>query len=350
MHENFQKNIQLSSYTTIGLGGNAKYFADCSSVDSITNALKFAEDNNLKVQVISGGSNIIFSDEGFDGMVLKIDIKGIEFEDEKDFIKVKVYAGENWDDLVKQSIQKGLSGIECLSGIPGSVGAAPIQNVGAYGQEVKDTIASLKALNRSTFELKEFSNEECKFDYRQSRFKSKDKDRYIITEVTFRFKKFCEPEIKYPELQKYVESDSTFSSLKTTKEKINEVRKAVLTLRKKKSMVIHKDDPNSKSCGSFFINPFLNKDEFLSIKKKYETIPYYYISGDFYKVPAAWLVEQAGFHKGFRLGGAGISSNHSLAIINCGGTTKDILELAAKIESGVFKKFQIKLQKEPEVV
>jgi len=349
MTSDFRKNISISSYTTIGLGGNAKYFAECNSVDSIIDALKFGEENKLRVQVISGGSNIIFADEGFDGIVLKVNIKGMSFEDEKDFIKVKVNAGENWDDFVKQTIDKELAGIECLSGIPGSVGAAPVQNVGAYGQEVKDAIVGLKALDKSTLEIKEFSNKECEFDYRQSRFKSKDIDKFIITEITFRFKKSREPEIKYPELQTFIENNSNLDSLKTLKEKLMEVRNAVLTLRKKKSMVIDKDDPNSKSCGSFFMNPLLTKNVFLSIKEKYETIPYY-ISGDYFKIPAAWLVEQAGFQKGYRLGGAGISSNHSLAIINCGGTTRDVLLLAANIESEVFKKFQIKLQKEPVVI
>lgn len=196
-------------------------------------ALSFAKENNFRVQVISGGSNIIFADGGFEGVVLKINTKGISFEDEKDYIQVKVNAGENWDNFVNQCIENNLSGIECLSGIPGSVGAAPIQNVGAYGQEVKDTILVLKALDRNTLKLKEFTNDECELGYRESRFKSMDTNKFIITEITFRFKKFVEPEIKYPELQKYIESNSTLNSLKTLKEKLYEVRKAVLTLRKK---------------------------------------------------------------------------------------------------------------------
>ncbi|MEO8210440.1 MAG: UDP-N-acetylmuramate dehydrogenase [bacterium] len=347
----FQEDVLLSNYTTIGLGGKAKYFLECKTVNEINSVLNFSKDNNLKVQVISGGSNIIFPDEGFEGLVLKIDLKGIKLIEEDDFVITKVSAGENWDDFVKIIIAKGLSGIECLSGIPGSVGAAPIQNVGAYGQEVKDTIVSLNAIDRDTFETVTFDNPECDFDYRLSRFKTNDKDKYIITEVSFRFKKNNQPEIKYPELQKYIEYHFDRSHSDSLLEKLNQIRKSVLALRKKKSMLIDKDDPNSKSCGSFFMNPVLNEIEFEKFKSRAGRNDFpFYKTGENFKIPAAWLVEQAGFTKGYKKNGVGISENHSLALININGTSGELLKLAYEIEKKIMEKFGIKLYKEPVIV
>ncbi|MEO6694061.1 MAG: UDP-N-acetylmuramate dehydrogenase, partial [Ignavibacteria bacterium] len=306
MPVNFKNNIPLSSHTSIELGGNADYFSECFDLDSIIETLIFAKKNNLKVQVMSGGSNIIFPDSGYKGIVLKVNNKGVNFENEADHSKITVSAGENWDDLVKLCIENDLTGVECMSGIPGSVGAAPVQNIGAYGQEVKNTIQSLKALDKKNITLVEFSNEECKFAYRQSRFKAEDAERYIITEVTFSLKKSEDPQIYYPELQNFLDKNTDYAVLKTTKDKLLKIRKSVMSLRKKKSMVLDKNDPNSRSCGSFFINPILNEDDFIDIKSKFGSIPYY--KTEFYfKIPAAWLIEQAGFYKGYKFGRAGIS-------------------------------------------
>lgn len=348
MPVNFQKNICLSNYTTIGLGGNAKYFAECESVDSIMEAIRFGRENNLKVQVMSGGSNIIFPDSGFEGLVIKVNIKGVKFEDSDEHTFITVNAGVNWDELVIQTIERGLSGLECLSGIPGSCGSAPVQNLGAYGQEVKNTIISLKAIDRHTLEMKNFTNAECLFGYRQSRFKSEDQDKFIICEVTIRLSK-SEPVIRYPELQKFIENYLEYSSSKNLRENLMAIRNAVITLRKKKSMVIDKDDPNTRSCGSFFMNPLLTKEQFIKIQSLHEDMPYF-TEGNLFKIPAAWLIEKSGFHRGFRSGGAGISDNHSLAIINLGGSTNDVITLAKKIERQVHKKFQIVLIKEPVIV
>jgi UDP-N-acetylmuramate dehydrogenase len=351
MKINFGKDITLSDYTTIQLGGKAKLFLNCKDEESIISGLKFASGNNLSVQVLSGGSNIIFPDEGFDGLVLKIDLKGIEITEENNFVKVKVRAGENWDDFVKLIIDKGLAGIECLSGIPGSAGATPIQNVGAYGQEVKDTIISLKAIDRNTLLTVFFENKDCDFEYRKSRFKTNDKDKYIITEVTFQFEKNKQPEIKYPELQKLMETDFDFSTSKNLEGKLINMRNAVLYLRNGKSMIIDEDDPNSKSCGSFFMNPVLTKLDFELLKSKIGNDDFpFFKTGNNFKIPAAWLVEHAGYHKGFRKNGVGISKNHSLSLININGTSKELLQLADEIEKMILEKFGIKLEKEPVIV
>ncbi|MEO8665899.1 MAG: UDP-N-acetylmuramate dehydrogenase [Ignavibacteria bacterium] len=347
-----KKNILLSDLTTIGLGGKAKYFMSCASVDDILSALNYAKENKIKVQVMSGGSNIIFPDDGYDGLVMKIDIKGVNVSEDLQHVFVNAGAGENWDEFVEQMIQKNLTGVECLSGIPGSVGATPIQNVGAYGQEVKDTIFSVEAIDRVTLRSIIFTNEECDFKYRNSRFKSSDPDKYIITEVMFRFKKDKAAVIKYDQLQNYIETKIIkFEDLQLN-EKLTAIRNAVIGLRKSKSMIIDKADPNSRSCGSFFMNPVLSKDEFEAFKKKTgeENNMPVFVTGDGFKIPSAWLVEQAGFRKGYIKGGVGISGNHSLALININGTTDELLSLSDDIEKTIKNKFGLTLKKEPLVV
>jgi len=351
---NPQKDILLSDLTTIKLGGKARFFFECKTTEDIKECLTFERNENISVQVIGGGSNIIFPDEGFSGIVIKIDIEGIEIEESKDsYVIVKAGAGENWDDFVKLCIDKNLAGIECLSGIPGSVGATPIQNVGAYGQEVSESILSVKAVDRESLQFVKFENKTCDFGYRQSRFKNEDRDKFIITEVVFKLKKFGESNILYPEIQKKIDADSNYNSLKRGKEKLSAVRNIVLETRKKKSMVIDKNDPNTISCGSFFTNPILSEKEFKKFEKICEENKLSFPSiktPEGIKVQAAWLIENSGFYKGFRKWGAGISENHSLALINCGGSAKELLELAEDIESTVFNKFSIRLKKEPIIV
>jgi len=351
---NFQHSVSLSEFTTIKLGGEAKLFCNCKTIDEIKACLIYAKTENLPVQVIGGGSNIIFSDDGFNGIVIKIDIKGIKFNElEKNLIEVTSGAGEAWDDFVKLCIDNNLNGVECLSGIPGCVGATPIQNVGAYGQEVSNTIVSVEAIDRLTLKTVEFTNEECNFGYRQSRFKKEDKDRYIITKTTYRMKKFAKPKIIYPELKERLDEKTNWDSLKNGKEKLSVIRSSVFDIRKSKSMVIDSEDPNTVSCGSFFLNPILTDEGFKELEKTCSKnnidIPSYKTDKGI-KVPAAWFVENAGFHKGYKKGGVGISTNHSLALINCGGSAKELLELSDKIENEVYYKFGVKLRKEPEII
>lgn len=345
----FIQNEKLSGHTTISLGGIAKKFISCADENAIIEVLKYSITESEKIQIISGGSNIIFQDKGYNGIVMKINNKGIKSITNGDDEILTVKAGESWDDFVKHCISEGYQGIECMSGIPGSVGATPVQNVGAYGQEVKDVIASLKAINRETLENIVISKEECNFRYRQSRFKNTDRDKFIITEVTFVLNKNKSPEIKYPELEKYIRENIEYKASESIREKLEIIRKAVIALRKKKSMVIDEIDPNSKSCGSFFTNPVITEKEFNELKSRVTDFPFYKTE-DGYKIPAAWLIENSGFRKGYRLNGAGISENHSLAIINCGGKTADILKLAMDIELSVLNKFGIRLEKEPVIV
>ncbi len=350
-----QRNVRLADFTTLGLGGNAKYFVECTSVEHIRVAIKFAQEEKLPVQVLGGGSNTIFLDEGFEGLVLKIALRGVHFIRQEDDVKMVVAAGEVWDDFVKLCISYHLAGVECLSGIPGLVGATPIQNVGAYGQEVSDTIVMVKALERRTLKEVTFSNNDCRFSYRRSRFNYDDVNRFIITEVTFKLKMYGEPEIQYPELRKHIDSNGDWKKLEAGSQKLEAVRKSVLSLRRKKSMVVDPADPNSKSVGSFFKNPILSKPEFAAFEGRCRengitgTIPTF-PAGYSTKVPAAWLVENAGFNKGYRKGGVGVSANHTLALVNYGGTTKELLALAEEIQSTVARRFGVRLEREPIIV
>lgn len=351
----FLENFPLANLTTFKLGGNARYFTECRNTDGMLDAIRFAESKNIRYHILGGGSNTIFSDDGFDGLVLKIASRGIQFVREPDGVMIVAAAGEQWDDVVKFCIRSGLGGVECLSGIPGLVGATPIQNVGAYGQEVAETILEVKAIDLLTLRTVRFRNSECRFGYRRSRFNQEDTGKFIITEVAFKLNTVVQPEIRYPELRSFIASSIETEKLASGTEKLEAVRNAVLALRRKKSMVIDESDPNSQSAGSFFKNPVLTKDKFdhlldLCRKNGIEDSPPTFPSGEGVKVPAAWLLEKAGFQKGFRKGGVGVSANHTLALVNYGGTTKELLLLAEEIQSAIVQKFGILLEREPVLV
>ena len=351
----FQQDVLLAPHTTMGLGGRARYFAACQCIEEIRHCLVWARERGLRLQVLGGGSNTIFPDQGFDGLVVQINLQGVQFEAQGEWVAVRAGAGEDWDALVQRCIEHGLAGFECLSGIPGLVGATPIQNVGAYGQEVKDTITLVKALDREKLDSIEFANQACAFSYRQSRFKAADRDRYIITEVSYRLRQDGRPQLRYPELQGYVEEHMDLERLESGRPVLSAVREAVVQLRRKKSMVIDPADPNTCSAGSFFLNPVLSEAQYQDLQQRWQpagdraAIPVFDAPGGF-KVAAAWLVEQAGFHKGYSRGRAGISTRHALALINRGGTSREVLELAAEIQHGVYEKFGIHLDLEPVVV
>lgn len=347
------KDIPLAPYTTLKLGGCASYFVICRSELEILEALRFAKERNIPHWILGGGSNTIVSDQGYLGLVIKIEIKGIEClsETESEMV-VQVGAGEIWDSFVTYSLEQGLSGLECLSGIPGCVGASPIQNIGAYGQDVSETIDQVRFVNQ--FEsLVEVTNSECNFSYRNSRFKSGDWNKNVVTRVTFRLSKKTPVQIKYPEVEKQWKMVATKESSRT--EELFALRKLILGLRKTKSMVLDESDPNTKSVGSFFTNPILSSeltDAFLSrVSQLGLTPPQIYIENEeTFKIPAAWLIESAGFHKGMNRNGVGISSAHSLALINIKGRTQDLLNLADEIKSSVLKQFNIKLSMEPVIL
>ena len=336
------RSVKLSDYTTIKLGGAASKFVECRTDKDLFDAVAFAAEHGLRFHVLGGGSNTVFPDEGFDGMIVYVNTKGIEKSG--DLFAVK--AGERWDDFVKFAVGLNYSGVECLSGIPGSTGATPIQNVGAYGAEVSNVIETVKAIDVRTLKAVEFKNAECDFSYRNSRFKSEDKNKYIVTEVVFRLNASRAAEIKYKELDDYLGTYHGIYSL-------NNVRDAVMSIRGKKSMVYDENDGDSHSCGSFFTNPVLNSAEFesfISVCKSLNLEANSFKAGDKYKISAAWLIEKSGFEKGYTENGIGISNKHTLAIVNRGGSASELIEFSERIKQTVYNKFKISLEREPEVV
>jgi UDP-N-acetylmuramate dehydrogenase len=350
-----RSNISLSDHTTLHLGGPCTLFAEIRSVEELRSVIDHARQNNLRTLIIGGGSNIIVPDEGFNGLVIKIAMRGIRLEVNGRLVDVSAEAGEPWDPFVRHCVTNGLSGIECLSGIPGLVGATPIQNVGAYGQEVSETITSVRALDTQSLEVREFAGSECEFGYRQSRFKHQDRDLYIITGVTFTLEQNGPPTVRYAELEHYLASKGSTASSALQHQPLHAVREAVLALRRTKAMVIDPSDPNTRSVGSFFLNPVITTDQFAALRDRWsaaggtDPIPRF-VSAAGIKVPAAWLVERAGFTKGYRKGGAGISEKHSLALVNHSGTTRELLALADEIVEGVLSRFGIRLVQEPVLV
>lgn len=345
-----QQNVPLAPLTTLWIGGPARFFAEARGEDEMLAAFSFAEQRRLPLFVLGGGSNALIADEGFPGLVVHVALKGVTWRDEGDEVIVTARAGEDWDELVSQCVERDLAGIECLSGIPGSVGGTPIQNVGAYGQEVSETITSVRVFDRLAGEFAELSNEQCQFSYRASVFNATARDRYIVTAVAYALKPHGEPAIRYPDLKSFFSNNSTRPSLRLTREVVRDIRA-------RKAMLIIPDDPDSRSAGSFFKNPVITSDTFARIEEiareqdligDAERVPNFPAGDAKVKVPAAWLIERAGFHKGYNRGPVGISSKHTLAIVNRGGATaREVIALMKEIQERVAEKFGVPLTPEP---
>ncbi|MCR9144024.1 MAG: UDP-N-acetylmuramate dehydrogenase [bacterium] len=378
----------LAPYTTIGLGGRADWFAEINDVAHLHEGLAWAAREKIPALVLGGGSNLILPDEGVRGLVLRLAFSGIRIEaddqqtadqdagdrlDGGGGVLATAEAGTNWDEFVQATVEAGLSGVECLSGIPGTVGATPIQNVGAYGQEVSQTIERVVCLDRATFEHRAFTNEQCEFAYRQSRFKSRDRNRFIVLSVSYRLRRHAIAELRYGELRQRLEARfgaadagggqtsghsgvaGTTLALPAGVPGLQAIRETVLELRRGKSMVLDPQDPNSRSAGSFFLNPVLDSEDVervarIALQRGADQPPPQYPAPSGIKLSAAWLIERAGFQKGFRRPGAAISANHCLALINPGeGTRLNLLELAEEIQAGVLRVFGVRLEIEPEI-
>lgn len=335
----------------------------CDSLEELRDAFRRARDGTIRTYILGGGSNLIVPDEGFAGMVIRMNLRGITVRKDADDILVTAGAGERWDDLVEHAVDQGWGGLECLSGIPGLVGATPIQNVGAYGQEVAETVVDVEVLDRETFERRHLAPDVCAFGYRTSAFKAGRLRDVVVVGVTFRLRPNATPAIRYPELQRCVESAIGGGTLPGGAEGLRTARQAVLQLRRRKSMVVDPADPHTRSVGSFFTNPVLTAGAFESANARWRTsgspeaIPSFPAAGQpggtgvvQVKVPAAWLVEHAGFARGYREGNVGISANHALALVNYGGTTKALLALAGRIQDAVLATFGITLEREPVIL
>jgi len=341
-----REHVPLAPLTTLGVGGPARYFVEARNEVEVLEAVEFARLRELPLFVLGGGSNLVVADAGFPGLVLKIGITDSWYSaTPHGIVLFKEGAGVDWDALVARTVDANCAGLECLSGIPGTVGGTPVQNVGAYGQEVSETIFAIRALDLQSLQVKTLKNTECGFAYRSSIFNKTERDRYIILEVSFELRVGSKPSIRYADLQKFFAEHAGEPTLA-------EVRAAVREIRHRKAMLIVPGDDDARSAGSFFKNPIVPQSFFAELSTRLESrglqMPSYPAGDGFRKLPAAWLVEHAGFAKGYTKGAAGISRKHALAIINRGGATAaDIIALKDEIQSRVQDLFGIQLVPEP---
>lgn len=336
---NIQTNTSLKPYNTFGIAAKARYFIEIKTVEELRQALQLDEYPNKFI--LSGGSNMLITAD-IEALVLHINIKGIEIVGQNDDqVILKIMAGENWHDLVLWTLEHGYGGLENMSLIPGNTGTAPIQNIGAYGIELKDTFVSCKAMGVADQRFETFTKEDCQFGYRDSFFKNEGKDKYVITSVTLQLTK------------RNHKIHTTYGAIAAElKEKgisdpdIKDVSNAVIAIRQSKL-------PDTKvlgNSGSFFKNPILSASEFHTFTKAHSNAPFYTISENAYKIPAGWLIEQAGY-KGKRFGDAGIHKNQALVLVNYGNATgKEIIDLAYKIIEAVEKKFGIRIAPEVNII
>ena len=375
-----EENKPLAPFTTFAIGGPARFFCSATSEDEIIEATGWAEERNLPLFVLGGGSNLLVSDAGFDGLVLRVGLRGITAVHSTQNLNTEsrvcqgttsvvpqmpqnengalapegqiiyqVAAGEDWDRFVQRTVEDNCAGVECLAGIPGTVGGTPVQNVGAYGQEVASAIMCVRAFDLHKGLFSEFTASECDFAYRRSRFNSADRGRYIVTRVDFRLTPGGAPTVRYADLQRAQAEGRELS--------LAEVAAIVRRVRQSKGMLIVEGDPDCRSAGSFFKNPIVTEDQLRSIAALSALPPPRFPAGaeaenqGRVKVPAAWLIEQAGFSKGYTLGAAAISSRHTLALTNRGAASAaEVLALAAKITAAVEARFAIRLEMEPVLV
>jgi UDP-N-acetylmuramate dehydrogenase len=339
-----REKLALAPFTTFGIGGSARWFVDAETEDDVVEAANWAREHDLQLFVLGGGSNLLVSDSGFGGLVLHIRLKGIELQGDL----FRCGAGEDWDGFVSLAIKQGYGGIECLAGIPGSVGGTPVQNVGAYGQEVDSVIEGVRAFDLERWDFTELTNAECGFAYRRSRFNTKDRGRFVVTRVDYRLRRDGSPLVTYADLKKHFQGRAESATL-------GEVADAVRAIRRSKAMLLVEGDPDCRSAGSFFKNPAVLQEVADRVGEFAERagvpLRIFPTAEGLVKIPAAWLIEQAGFPKGYTMGAAGISSRHTLALINRGGAkADDILALAERISVAVRERFGIELEMEPVIV
>jgi UDP-N-acetylmuramate dehydrogenase len=326
--------VPLAPLTTLGLGGKARFFAEITDAAQVAPALAWAKEQRLLAFILGGGSNLVVADEGFPGLVLRMRTRGRRWSEDEGEARVEVEAGEAWDDLVAEAVARGAAGVECLSGIPGSAGAAPVQNIGAYGQEVASAIRGVRVLERETLAVSELGPAACGFGYRDSIFK-REPERHVILSITLGLVKGGAPSLRYAELAAALPAHPSLA----------DVRQAVLALRRKKSMLLDAADPGCRSAGSFFTNPVVTAEVAAGLPADAPRFP---LPDGRSKLAAGWLIEHAGIAKGFRMGPVGISSEHALALVHHGGgTTADLLRLARHVQKAVRDRFGVTLVPEP---
>jgi UDP-N-acetylmuramate dehydrogenase len=343
------EDVPLAPLTTLHIGGPARFFCDAATEAEVAEAAQFAHDRNLALFVLGGGSNLLVSDVGFDGLVMRVNLKGVSQEHRKaDSVLLDVGAGENWNDVVLYSVDHGYAGIECLAGIPGDAGGTPVQNVGAYGQEVAESIVKVRAYDLETKKIVTLDHEACRFGYRRSLFNHDARGRYIVTSVTYKLRPAGEPALRYADVKNFFAAQIAGGEKPT----LRQVYDAVRSIREQKGMLAGQGGPDGRSAGSFFKNPVVPSTMIpqiaLAAACPAEGVPQYRAGEGKVKLAAAWLVEQSGFHKGFTMGRAAISTRHTLALVNLGdATAADLIALRDAVMTSVKNKFSIQLEQEP---
>jgi UDP-N-acetylmuramate dehydrogenase len=345
----FQEFIPLAPYTTLRIGGPARFFCEVEGEAELAEAVSFAKERNLPLFVLGGGSNLLVSDAGFDGVVLRVGAPVSKGERrDRESVLLEVGAGENWDDVVLYAVDRGYAGIECLAGIPGDVGGTPVQNVGAYGQEVAETIVQVRAYDLETGTFVDLDHEACRFGYRRSLFNTEARRRYIVTAVTYKLRPGGEPALRYADVKRHFAAQIDRGEKLT----LRQVYDAVRSIREQKGMLAGQGGADGRSAGSFFKNPVVPSTVVAEVALRAgcsaAEVPQYRAGEGMVKLPAAWLVEQAGFHKGIAMGRAAISSRHTLALVNLGdATAAELIVLRDAVMKAVLDKFAVHLEQEP---
>jgi len=339
------KGVPMAPMSSLGVGGAARWFWRATTVDDVVAARRWCGDVGVPLCVLGGGTNMIVADGGVDALVLQVAIRGVDFSRQGASTSLRLGAGEPWDDAVAAAVSRGLAGLECLSGIPGSTGGTPVQNVGAYGQEVAQTIREVTALDRESGEVVTLTGTECGFGYRTSRFKGEDEGRFVICEVCFNLGA-GPPTVAYPDVLGHLTRHGV------TEPAVADVRNAVLAVRRQKGMVIDPADPDTRSVGSFFVNPVVDSARHADLDSRVTGgVPGFVLPDGQVKIPAAWLIEQSGFARGYQAGAVGLSRKHPLAIVNRGAAaSRDIVALAGAIKRRVIDHFGIWLRTEPSFI
>lgn len=338
------KDVPLAPRTTLRLGGSAHYFVEAANEAEVAETCEFANEQRARLWVLGGGSNVVVPDAGLEGVVLALGLRGVTLADAGEHVRLSAQAGEPWDAVVAASVEANLWGVECLSGIPGQVGATPIQNVGAYGQEVAETLEVVRAFDREQRSFVEIPARDCGFSYRDSRFKSREPGRYVVTEVRFLLSRTEPAKRRYPELAKRLAE-------LPHPPKLRDVRSTVVALRRSKSMVLEPGDPNARSCGSFFLNPIVTSARADTVERELsaDTMPRYPQADGSVKLSAAWLIERSGLPKGLRHGNVGISSKHALALVcHDGASSDELIAFSKHVQEVVRGRTGVELHPEPQ--
>lgn len=340
-----EEHVPLAQFTTLGVGGPARYYVLAEDPQTVEAAVAWAAERRIPLFVLGGGSNVVMSDEGFAGLVVHVAIRGVVFRSAEGGARIHAAAGEPWDEVVAGAVERGWAGVECLSGIPGYVGATPIQNVGAYGQEVSDTVVAVRALDTQSGEIATLPAARCGFAYRDSVFKRSEPGRWVVLAVTYRLRPGGPPTLGYADVAGQLARQAVAAPT------LADVRAAVLTVRRGKSMVLDDPaDPNRHSCGSFFLNPVLDAAAAGAVAERAgdPSMPRWPQGTGRVKLSAAWLIEHAGFTRGERAGPVGLSSRHTLAIVaHDGARARDVRAFARRVQDTVEARFGVRLTPEP---